>query len=196
MTLSTRQWPKLRKPPQGQKNPKLRVSYVNILNLKSDPIFLALEIRPEAGWMGHALSLTGETAIALVEDGLGKQPSWWGLPLLACFLGHVAAWTQELGRGQRERRRVMGKGADTWQLQEEAVTTKANNVRPHRLSWLPSPPGPDGELKPCGTDHLCNSGLPCCISIRTWPKQFVGAHGACMPCTIWGLANKVNPNIS
>jgi hypothetical protein len=48
----------------GPKEYKVKSFLVNILTLKSDPIILTLETRPDAGWMGYILSLTGTANMA------------------------------------------------------------------------------------------------------------------------------------
>jgi hypothetical protein len=88
------------------KESKAKSFLVNTLTFKSDPIFLTLEIRPEADWVGKALSLA-------------SWLSWLRPPLPMCFLGYVAAWAWKLERKQREGRREREReGADTWQLRK------------------------------------------------------------------------------
>jgi hypothetical protein len=48
----------------GPKESKAKSFLVNILTLKSDPIVLTLKIRPEADWVGHALSHIGLATMA------------------------------------------------------------------------------------------------------------------------------------
>jgi hypothetical protein len=43
----------------GPKESKTKSFLVNTLTLKSDLIILTLETRPEVGWVGHAVSITG-----------------------------------------------------------------------------------------------------------------------------------------
>jgi hypothetical protein len=44
---------------RGPKESKAKSFLENILTLKPDPTVLTLETKPEAGWVGHALSLIG-----------------------------------------------------------------------------------------------------------------------------------------
>jgi hypothetical protein len=46
----------------------------------------------------------------------------------------MAAWAQELEREQREERREKGEGKGRYRHRKEAVTTKDDNLNPHRQS--------------------------------------------------------------
>jgi hypothetical protein len=92
--------------------------------------------------------------------GWGDSHHGWGLALLECFLGHVATRSRELERQQIEGRRWEGERcrcmAATGKRQQ---AIKDDNLRLHGQSWLPSPPGSDGECVPCGAHSItCLSG--------------------------------------
>jgi hypothetical protein len=61
MTQTQKTTPEAKK---KKKKSKTKNFLVNILTLKSDPIVLSLETRPEAGRVGQVLSLTGAATMA------------------------------------------------------------------------------------------------------------------------------------
>jgi hypothetical protein len=126
------------------KESKAKSFLVNILVLKSDSIVLTLE-------QGMKLVGWGMPSHSPAKATMAK-----GLPLPACFLGP--------GVRKRAERRGSGQVQTTGSLNKEAGITKDDNLRTHRQSLLPSPPGPDGELVPCGTGHPCNSAPFECLS--------------------------------
>jgi hypothetical protein len=133
-------------------------------------------LRPGAGWVGC--------------PPLRQGHHGWGWPLLACFLDCMAAWAWELEREQREGR--SGERREGGSCRKEVAATKVNNLRLHGKSCPPSPPGPDGELAPHGTGHLCNSALPVCVSIRIWPQpQWVCIGPACLVLCGAGLVQLI-----
>jgi hypothetical protein len=130
----------------GPKESKTNSFLVNILTLKSDPIVLTSETRPEACQVGHALLLTSMATMA--EAYHWTHASW----ATYCLDPGIR---KEQREGSRERERVQRHGSH----RKEVAATKDNNLRPHGQSLPPSPHEPDGELAPCSTGHLCNSQL-------------------------------------